>query len=43
MAAYYQDHQGQIYADVAYRLGIIVKQNSEVVYMVRETKSTKTN
>lgn len=26
MAAYYEDHQGQIYADVAYRLGIIVKQ-----------------
>lgn len=26
MAAYYEDQQGQIYADVAYRLGIIVKQ-----------------
>ena len=26
MAAYYEDHQGQIYADIAYRLGIIVKQ-----------------
>jgi hypothetical protein len=26
MAAYYEDHQGQIYADVAHRLGVIVKQ-----------------
>jgi hypothetical protein len=26
MAAYYEDHQGQIYADVAYRLGVIVEQ-----------------
>ncbi|NBW59076.1 MAG: hypothetical protein EBR41_00655 [Crocinitomicaceae bacterium] len=26
MAAYYLDEKGQIYADVAYRLGVIVKQ-----------------
>ena len=26
MAAYYEDHQGQIYADMAHRLGVIVKQ-----------------
>lgn len=26
MAAYYEDHQGRIYADIAYRLGVIVKQ-----------------
>jgi hypothetical protein len=31
MAEYYLDHQGQIYADVAYRLGVIVKQYDERV------------
>lgn len=31
MGAYYLDNQGQIYADVAYRLGVIVKQYDSII------------